>query len=113
MSCEPRVKPELIEQDRHCRLCFSASFSEAQGSGKSVSMESNNDACHAPVGGGGMRIHEQDIGFPGMSVAYLVGDRRVRIMGQGVGIVRMIEDGGMVVACGKLSDEKSSRWLGN
>ena len=76
-------------------------------------MESNDDACHAPVGSGGMRIHEQDIGFPGMSVANLVGDRRVRIIGQRLGIVGMVEDGGMVVAGGKLSDEKSSRWLRN
>ena len=76
-------------------------------------MESNDDACHAPVGGGGMRIHEQNICFSRMSVAYLVGDRRVRIMGQGLGIVGMVEDGGMVVACGKLSDEEGSRWPGN
>ena len=80
---------------------------------KSVSMVSNDDACHAPVGGGGMRIHEQDIGPSRMSIANLVGDRRMRITGQGIGIVRMIEDGGMVVACGKFSDEESSRRLGN
>ena len=76
-------------------------------------MVSNDDACHAPVGGGGMRIHEQDIGPSRMSIANLVGDRRVRVIGQGLGIVGMVEDGGMVVACGKLGDEESSRWLAN
>ena len=60
-----------------------------------------------------MRIHEQNVGLSRMSVAYLVGDHRVRIMGQGLGIVRMIEDGRMVVACGKLSDKESSRRLAN
>ena len=76
-------------------------------------MISNDDTYHAPVGGGGMRIHEQDIGPSRMPIAYLVGDRRVRITGQGIGIVGVIEDGGMVVACGKFGDEESSRRLGN
>ena len=88
--------------------CSQQGFSEPL-----IRMEINNDALHPRRCRRDMRVHEQNISLPRMSVTYLVGDHRVRIMGQGLGIVRMIEDGRMVVACGKLSDEESSRRLGN
>src|SRR2546425_597136 len=67
----------------------------------SVSMKMNDDARHPWRRRLGVRVHEQYIGLARMSVAQLVGDGRVGIVGQGFGIIGMIEDDGMVVARGK------------